>query len=122
MTVPPPNSRVFNLMVFVGYTNGVTGSKVVENRGESKVRVGKKRKKGRGKHLRAPAVLISRNGPRELCAVSGQRYKCSFEWTESCKEISKEYNIDVIADMQIDILLFALYHLIEILVHPLGTF
>ena len=45
---------------------------MLKNRGrESEARVGGKKegKKGRGKHLRAPAVLISRNGPRELCAL-----------------------------------------------------
>lgn len=43
---------------------------------------GEKKKEGRGKHLRAPVVLISRNGPRELCACFRSTIqKWCFKWT-----------------------------------------
>lgn len=50
-------------------------------RGREEKREGKK-KEGRGKHLRAPVVLISRNGPRELCACFRSTIqKWCFKWT-----------------------------------------
>lgn len=51
-------------------------------RGREEKREGKKKKEGRGKHLRAPVVLISRNGPRELCACFRSTIqKWCFKWT-----------------------------------------
>lgn len=51
-------------------------------RDEGKKKGRGKKKEGRGKHLRAPVVLISRNGPRELCACFRSTIqKWCFKWT-----------------------------------------